>query len=283
MSFIEAIILGLVQGLTEFLPISSSAHLRIVGEFLPSHTDPGATFTAITQLGTEAAVIIYFWKDITRIIGRWFRSFGNGGGSNSHRVAKNDPDVRLGWLIIIGTVPIVLLGYFAQDAIRSTFRSLWIVAIVLIVFGIILGLADWLGKKNRPLTELSFGHGIAIGFAQMLALIPGVSRSGATTTAGLALGYERPAAARFSFLLAIPAVFGSGLYELQHSFGEPEGAYGYAETAVATAIAFVVGYVVIAFLMRYISTHSFLPFVVYRVVLGVALIILLSTGILQAT
>ena len=283
MSFIEAIILGLVQGLTEFLPISSSAHLRIVGEFLPSHTDPGATFTAITQLGTEAAVIIYFWKDITRIIGRWFRSFGSRGGSHSNGVPKNDPDVRLGWLIIIGTVPIVLLGYFAQDAIRSTFRSLWIVAIVLIVFGVILGLADWLGKKTRPLDELSFGHGIAIGLAQMLALIPGVSRSGATTTAGLALGYQRPAAARFSFLLAIPAVFGSGLYELQHSFSEPKGAYGYPETAVATAIAFVVGYVVIAFLMKYISTHSFLPFVIYRVALGAALLVLLSSGILQAT
>ena len=282
MSIFDAIILGIVQGLTEFLPISSSAHLRIVGEFLPSHSDPGATFTAITQLGTEAAVIIYFWKDITRIIGRWFRSFGSRGGAHSSGVPKNDPDVRLGWLIIIGTVPIVLLGYFAQDAIRSTFRSLWIVAIVLIVFGVILGLADWLGKKTRPLDQLTFGHGIAIGLAQMLALIPGVSRSGATTTAGLALGYERPAAARFSFLLAIPAVFGSGLYELQHSFSEPQGEYGYPETAVATVIAFVVGYVVIAFLMKYISTHSFLPFVIYRVALGAGLIVLLSTGVLQA-
>ena len=280
MSFIEAIILGLVQGLTEFLPISSSAHLRIVGEFLPSATDPGATFTAITQLGTEAAVIIYFRKDIARIIGRWFRSFGSGGRAGG--IPKNDPDVRLGWLIIIGTVPIVLLGYFAQEYIRSTFRSLWLVAIVLIAFGIVLGLADWLGKKSRPLENLSYGHGIAIGFAQMLALVPGVSRSGATTTAGLALGYSRPTAARFSFLLAIPAVFGSGLYELVHSLGEPEGAYGYAETAVATAIAFVVGYVVIAYLMKYISTHSFLPFVVYRVLLGIVLIVLLSTGILQA-
>ena len=282
MSFIEAIILGLVQGLTEFLPISSSAHLRIVGEFLPSQTDPGATFTAITQLGTEAAVIIYFRKDIARIIGRWFRSFGSTGGSRAGGIPKNDPDVRLGWLIIIGTVPIVLLGYFAQEYIRSTFRSLWLVAVVLIVFGLILGLADWLGKKTRPLESLGYGHGIAIGFAQMLALIPGVSRSGATTTAGLALGYSRPAAARFSFLLAIPAVFGSGLYELVHSFGEPEGAYGYPETAVATVIAFVVGYVVIAYLMKYISTHSFLPFVIYRVVLGAVLIVLLSAGVLQA-
>jgi len=282
MSFIEAIILGLVQGLTEFLPISSSAHLRIVGEFLPSQTDPGATFTAITQLGTEAAVIIYFRKDIARIIGRWFRSLSSKGGAHTGGIPKNDPDVRLGWLIIIGTVPIVLLGYFAQEYIRSTFRSLWLVAVVLIVFGLILGLADWLGKKTRPLESLSYGHGIAIGFAQMLALVPGVSRSGATTTAGLALGYSRPAAARFSFLLAIPAVFGSGLYELIHSFGEPEGAYGYPETAVATVIAFVVGYVVIAYLMKYISTHSFLPFVLYRVLLGIVLIVLLSTGILQA-
>jgi undecaprenyl-diphosphatase len=283
MSFIEAIILGLIQGLTEFLPISSSAHLRIVGEFLPSHSDPGATFTAITQLGTETAVIIYFWKDITRIIGRWFRSFGSHGGSHTGGIPKNDPDVRLGWLIIIGTVPIVLLGYVAQSYIRDEWRSLWITATVLIVFGVILGLADQLGKKTRPLENLSYGHGIAIGLAQMLALVPGVSRSGATTSAGLALGYERPAAARFSFLLAIPAVLGSGLYELVHSFGEPAGEYGYAETAVATLIAFVVGYVVIAFLMKYISTHSFLPFVVYRILLGIALIVLLSTGLLQAT
>lgn len=274
MSFIEAIILGLVQGLTEFLPISSSAHLRIVGEFLPSAVDPGATFTAITQLGTETAVIIYFWKDITRIIGRWFRSFG---GS----IPKGDPDVRLGWLIIIGTIPIVIVGYFAQEYIRDTFRSLWLIATVLIVFGVLLGLADLLGRKTKPLEQLSFRDGILIGFAQMLALIPGVSRSGASTSAGLALGYTRPAAARFSFLLAIPAVFGSGLYELVHSFGEPAGAYGYAETAVATIVAFVVGFGVIAFLMRYISTHSFLPFVIYRIALGATLLVLLSANVIQ--
>ncbi|MGV8968880.1 MAG: undecaprenyl-diphosphate phosphatase [Microbacteriaceae bacterium] len=282
MSFIEAILLGLVQGLTEFLPVSSSAHLRIMGEFLPSATDPGATFTAITQLGTEAAVIIYFWKDITRIIGRWFRSFRSSANARGEVVSSNDPDVRLGWLIIIGTVPIVVLGYLAQDYIRDTFRSLWLVAIVLIVFGVVLGLADWLGRKLRPIEDLTYGHGIAIGVAQMLALIPGVSRSGATTSAGLALGYTRVAAARFSFLLAIPAVFGAGLYELVNSFGEPEGVYGYAETAVATFIAFVVGYFIIAFLMRYISTRSFLPFVIYRIALGGTLIVLLSTGVLEA-
>lgn len=281
MSFIEAIILGLVQGLTEFLPISSSAHLRIIGEILPSATDPGATFTAITQIGTELAVILYFRKDIARIIGRWFRHFGKPGGAHADFVPKNDPDVRLGWLIIIGTLPIVIIGFLAQDTIRSVFRSLWLIAIVLIVFGIILGLADFLGKRVKDITQMSYRDGILIGLAQVLALIPGVSRSGATMTAGLSLGYTRPAAARFGFLLAIPAVFGSGLYELVHSFGEPAGAYGYPETLLATVVAFGVGYAVIAFLMRYIEKRSFLPFVIYRVVLGSVLLVLLSLGILS--
>ena len=277
MSFIEAIILGLVQGLTEFLPISSNAHLLLVSKLLFDGREPGATFTAITQLGTETAVIIFFWKDITRIIGRWFRSFRPAAG-----IAANDPDVRLGWLIIIGTVPIVVVGYLAQDFVRGPLRNLWLIAIVLIVFGLLLGLADWLGRKAKPLEQLSYRDGVIIGLAQMLALIPGVSRSGASTGAGLALGYTRPAAARFSFLLAIPAVFGAGLYELVHSFSEPQNSYGYAETAVATIVAFGVGLAVIAFLMKYISTHSFLPFVVYRVLLGATLIALLSAGVLQA-
>ena len=281
MGFIEAIILGLIQVLTEFLPISSSAHLRIAGEFLPSATDPGATFTAITQLGTELAVILYFRKDIVRIIGRWFRHFGSSKGAHAVNIPKDDPDVRLGWLIIIGTIPIVIIGFLAQDTIRSVFRDLWLIAIVLIVFGIILGLADLLAPRVRELNQMTYGHGIIIGLAQVLALIPGVSRSGSTMTAGRMLGYTRPAAARYGFLLAIPAVFGSGLYELVHSFGEPEGAYGYPETLVATVVAFVVGYAVIAFLMRYIEKRSFLPFVIYRILLGTTLIVLLSLGILS--
>lgn len=277
MSLLEAIVLGLIQGLTEFLPISSSAHLRIAGEFLPSATDPGATFTAITQIGTELAVLLYFWSDITRIIGSWFRHF-----SASSGVPKNDPDVRMGWLIIIGTIPIVVVGYLAQESIRSTFRSLWLVAIVLIVFGLILGAADLLGRRTRELTELSYPHGLLYGAAQMLALIPGVSRSGATTTMGLALGYTRPAAARYAFLLAIPAVFGSGLYELVTAISEPSASpFSALDTLAATVVAFGVGYLVIAGLMRYISTRSFLPFVVYRVVLGVALLILLGTGVID--
>lgn len=286
MSLLEALFLGLIQGLTEFLPISSSAHLRIVGEFLPSATDPGATFTAITQLGTELAVLLYFWKDIRRIIGKWFRSFGTRRGSHSEEgergIPRDDPDVRMGWLIIIGTVPIVIVGFLAQDVIRSAFRSLWIVAIVLIVFGILLGLADWLGKRTRELTDLTYPHGLAYGAAQMLALVPGVSRSGATTTMGLALGYTRPAAARYAFLLAVPAVFGSGLYELLTAIREPGSSpFSGLEIAAATVVAFGVGLAVIAGLMAYISKRSFLPFVIYRILLGTTLIILLSTGILD--
>jgi len=289
--FIEAIILGLLQGLTEFLPISSSAHLRIAGEFLPSAQDPGATFTAITQIGTELAVIIYFRKDIARILSKWFQQFRRPKGAHSVRVDRHDPDVRLGWLVIIGTIPIVIVGYLFQDSIRSVFRSLWLVAIVLIVFGIILGAADLLGKKVRSLDQLTYRDGLIIGFAEMLALVPGVSRSGATMTAGRILGYERPAAARYGFLLAVPAVFGSGLYELYTALtcdpvtDAAEGCgvgYGLAETAVATVVAFGVGFAVIAFLMRYIEKRSFLPFVIYRILLGAVLLVLLSLGIINA-
>lgn len=272
----DAIILGIVQGLTEFLPISSSAHLRIIGVLLPSAEDPGATFTAITQIGTELAVLVYFWKKIVRIIGRWFRSL-------TGSVPRNDPDARMGWIVILGTLPIGVLGFAFQDVIRDTFRNLWLVAIVLIVFGLLLGAADALGRRTRNEADLTYPHGIALGFAQALALIPGVSRSGATTTMGLALGYTRPAAAEVAFLLAVPAVFGSGVYELYHSIKEPGTAvFTGLETAVATGIAFVVGLAVIAFLMQYLKRGSFLPFVVYRVILGIVLIVLLSLGVLQA-
>lgn len=280
MGFFEAIILGLVQGLTEFLPISSSAHLRIVGLFM-GNTDPGAAFTAITQLGTETAVIVYFWPDITRIIGKWFRAL-------FRRVPQSDPDVRLGWFIILGSVPIVLLGLVFQNAIETTLRSLWIVAITLIVFGILLGIADIAGRKELRLKDLTWPHAVVYGLAQALALIPGVSRSGGTITAGLFLGYERSAAARYSFLLAIPAVFGSGLYQVYKTVTCDPGqcvpeVFGPAETAVATIIAGIVGFVVIAFFMNYINKRSFMPFVVYRILLGGVLIALLATGVIPAT
>ena len=282
MGFLEAIILGLVQGLTEFLPISSSAHLRIVGEFLTGGVDPGARFTAITQLGTETAVVIYFWSDITRIIGKWFRALFK-------KVPQSDSDVRLGWFIILGSVPIVILGVLFQDQIETTLRSLWIVAVMLIVFGLLLGAADIVGRKQLTIDKLTWPHAVVYGLCQALALIPGVSRSGGTITGGLFLGYTRPAAARYSFLLAIPAVFGSGLYQVYKGFScdsatgdvcVPE-VFGPIETLVATVIAGIVGFIVIAFFMNYISKRSFMPFVVYRVLLGGALIVLLATGVIQ--
>ncbi|MBC7518801.1 MAG: undecaprenyl-diphosphate phosphatase [Microbacteriaceae bacterium] len=306
MNFIEAMILGLLQGLTEFIPVSSSAHLRIAGAFLPNAIDPGATFTAITQLGTEAAVLLYFRHDIARIAHAWFEQFGRSASKTARarelslavsssavspgnkRVAvsfdRQHPDVRLGWLIIVGTVPIVIAGFLLQQTIRTSFRSLWIIAIVLIVFGVFLGVADLVGGHRKTLEMLGYRDGLLFGFAQMLALVPGVSRSGATTTLGRALGYERSAVTRFSFLLAVPAVFGSGLYELYHSISHPDATapFGLAETAVATIIAFTVGLTVIAFLMNYIRRRSFLPFVIYRILLGSGLVVLLSTGEINA-
>jgi undecaprenyl-diphosphatase len=273
MGLFEALFLGFIQGLTEFIPVSSSAHLRIIGEFLPQAGDPGAAFTAITQLGTEAAVVVYFWSDLVRIVTSWFDSIRG-------KIPRNDPDARMGWLIIIGSIPIVVLGLLFQDQIETTFRSLWIVATMLIVFGILLGIADVLGKKMMSLNELTVGRGLIFGFAQALALIPGVSRSGGTITAGLFMGFNRTAAARYSFLLALPAVFGSGFYQLVKSFDQPHVFTG-LETLAATAVAFIVGIGVIAFLMNWLGKHSFWPFVIYRIILGSALLVLLSLGILQ--
>ncbi|QTV80821.1 undecaprenyl-diphosphate phosphatase [Microbacterium sp. NIBRBAC000506063] len=274
MHLLEALILGVVQGLTEFLPISSSAHLRILGVFLPEATDPGAAFTAITQIGTEAAVVVFFWKDIVRIITQWFRSLAG-------KAPRNDPDARMGWLIIIGSIPIVVLGLLFQDQIETVFRSMWIVAIMLIVFGLLLGVADHVGAKRRKLDQITYPHGIAYGFAQALSLVPGVSRSGGTITMGLFLGYERAAAARYAFLLAIPAVFGSGFYQLFKNWGQTS-IFTMGETFAATVIAFFVALGVIAFFMSWISKRSFLPFVIYRVLLGTTLLILLATGVIAA-
>jgi undecaprenyl-diphosphatase len=277
---LEALFLGLLQGLTEFLPISSSAHLRLAGEFLPKAGDPGATFTAITQIGTELAVLIYFRRDIARIAAAWLSKV-----IVRKEIPGSSPqDVRLGWMIIIGSIPIVVLGYLFQENIRNTFRSLWLIAIVMIVFGIILGIADKFGRSERDLKSLSSKHGIAHGLAQSLALVPGVSRSGATIAMGRILGYRRESALRYSFLLAIPAVFGSGLYELKTAIGEsdPSAPYSLIETFGATMVAFIVGYAVIAWLMKFISTKSFMPFIIYRIVLGVTILLLLATGTINA-
>ena len=284
MTWWEAVVLGLVQGLTEFLPISSSAHLRIVGELLPGGSDPGAAFTAITQIGTETAVLIYFRRDIARICVAWWRALtGRDGTDARSRFGAHDPDARLAWWIALGSVPIVVLGLLFQDAITSSFRNLYLVALTLTVFGLILGVADRVGAKQRELTSLTGRHAILFGFAQAMALVPGVSRSGGTITAGLLMGYTREAAARYSFLLAIPAVLGSGLQQLVTSldeFGTP-GTPGAGATALATVIAFGVGYVVIIGFLKIVSSYSYLPFVVYRIVLAVAVVILLTLGVLE--
>ena len=275
---LEAIFLGIIQGLTEFLPVSSSAHIRIFGEFLPSAADPGATFTAIMQIGTEIAVLIYFRADIARLISaslRWLIRRGE-------LVGSERSDARLSALILLGSLPIFFLGYFGQEYIRQNFRSLYLIAATLIIFGLLLGVMDHYGKKMKDLDALGARDGIAYGIAQSLALIPGVSRSGATIAIGRALGYKREAALRYSFLLAIPAVLGSGAFELFNSLSKPLNSFSLGETFVATLTAFTVGYLVISWLMKYVQTKSFMPFVIYRLLLGTLLLILLSTGAISA-
>jgi undecaprenyl-diphosphatase len=276
MGWFEAVVLGVVHGLTEFLPISSSAHLRIVGEAF-GWDDPGAAFTAITQIGTEIAVLLYFRRDIGRIIAAWVASLAG--------KRKGDPDARMGWLIIVGSVPIVVLGLLFQDRIETTLRDLRIVAIALVAFSLILFWADRVGAKRRELDQLTVGHGIAFGLAQAMALIPGVSRSGGTITMGLFLGYTRAAAARYSFLLAVPAVLGSGFFQAYEALtGDVAGeTVAWGPTIVATVIAFAVGLSVIAWLLRYLNRGSFTPFVVYRVVLGLTVLALVGTGVLNPT
>jgi undecaprenyl-diphosphatase len=270
MGWFEAIVLGLVQGLTEFLPISSSAHLRITA-VLAGWGDPGAAFTAVIQIGTELAVVLYFARKIGKIISAWFFSL--------YRPRyRSDPDARLGWLVIVGSLPIIVLGLLFQESIQSAFRDLRITATVLIVFGVVLAVADRVGAKRRDLDRLTVPHGLAYGFAQALALVPGVSRSGGTVSAGLFLGYTRADATEYAFLLAVPAVFGSGFYELS-KIGEGTSP-PWGPTILATLVSFVVGYLVIAWLMNFIKTRSYLPFVVYRVALGILLFVLLAAGAL---
>jgi undecaprenyl-diphosphatase len=270
-NLLEAIVLGIVQGLTEFLPISSSAHQRIVPALL-GWEDPGAAFTAVTQLGTEAAVLIFFRHEIWAIATTWLRALRD-------PALRSDPNARLGWYLIVATIPIGILGLAFETQIENGARNLWLIGTTLIVFGIVLGIADRVGRHERKIEELSTRDGIAIGLAQSLALIPGVSRSGATMSAGLLLGLERPAAAKFGFLLAIPAVVASGLFQLEGIISGEEGGddpIGYV--LVATLISFVVGYAAIAWFLRYLAHHSVRLFVGYRLVLGTLVLVLVATG-----
>lgn len=278
MTWVEAIVLGIVQGLTEFLPISSSGHLRITSAIFFDQ-DAGASFTAVTQLGTEAAVLLYFAKDIWRITRTWVVGLWD-------RSVRTSLDYRMGWYVIVGSIPIGLLGFLFKDQIRETARNLWVVATTLIVFAFVLAFAEYWGRQTRTLENFRLKDGVVMGLAQAMALIPGVSRSGGTLTAGLLLNLTRETAARYSFLLAIPAVVMSGIFSIGDVF-EP-AAPGtsvptVAQMIVATVIAFGVGYAAIAWLLRYVAHHTLYVFVLYRVALGTLVLALLMTGTISAT
>jgi undecaprenyl-diphosphatase len=270
---LQAVVLGTIQGLTEFLPISSSAHLRIFPEMF-GWGDPGAAFTAVIQIGTELAVLIFFRKDIWRIGSVWARSLVK-------PEYRGHLDARMGWFIILGSLPIVILGILLKDVIEEDFRSLWIIGTTLIVGGIVLGIADHVGSTRKQIKQITLGDAVLMGLAQAMALVPGVSRSGATLSMGRFLGYDREAATRYAFLLAIPAVVGAGIFELQE-IPHGDNSYGWGPTIVATVVSFVVGYAAIAWLLRYVSTRSYLPFVLYRVALGSLTLALVASGVLTA-
>lgn len=274
MSLFEALVLGLIQGLTEFLPISSSAHVQIAQELmgLSDLTKPQLTaFIATIQIGTELAVVLYFAKTIWSILSAWL-------SKGFRRWTEQPQEAKLGWLIIIGTLPIAVLGLLFESQIESDVRQLWVIAITLIVFGVFLGLADRYGKKKKDIRELDLKSGLAFGVGQALALVPGVSRSGGSITVGLLLGFTREAAARYSFLLAIPAVLAAGGYQFVQSFGDLPQDLLFA-TSLATVVSFVSGYLVIAWLLKYLERGSYLPFVVWRIFVGLSLMALLSFGV----
>lgn len=275
MSWLQVVVLSIVQGLTEFLPVSSSGHLAIVSQVF-FDDDAGASFTAVTQLGTELAVLIYFARDIGRIIVAWFGGLAD--------AAKRTADYWLGWWVIIGTIPICVLGLLFKDQIRSGVRNLWIVAVALIAFSAVIAAAEYVGKRTRPIETFTWKDSVVVGLAQCLALVPGVSRSGATISAGLFLGQQREAAARFGFLLAIPAVLASGLFSLPDAFAPVTtgmSATG-AQLIVSIVIAFVVGYAAVAWFLRFLVNHSMYWFVGYRVILGIIVLVLLGTGAIAA-
>lgn len=286
MSFFQAIFLGLVQALTEYLPVSSSAHIRIIGDLMLG-SDPGAAFTAIIQIGTELAVILYFRRDIIRILGAWFGSlFGKEGKDFKSRMGAHNPDTQMGWFIILGTMPILIAGLLFKHAIEGSLRNLWITVTVLVLFGVLLWVVDARSKQVKTMKEMTWKDALIFGIGQMLALIPGVSRSGGTITFGRAMGYTREAAVRVSFLMAIPAVFGAGILEAVSAVkdvaaGDAGMFPGWGPTIAAAIVAFVVGYVVIIGFLKFVSTFSYKAFAIYRIGLAVVVALLLITGVLS--
>ena len=286
MNFFQAIFLGLVQALTEYLPVSSSAHIRIIGDLMLG-SDPGAAFTAIIQIGTELAVILYFRHDIIRILGAWFGSlFGKEGKDFKSRMGAHNPDTQMGWFIILGTMPILIAGLLFKHAIEGSLRNLWITVTVLALFGVLLWVDDARSKQVKTMKEMTWKDALIFGIGQMLALIPGVSRSGGTITFGRAMGYTREAAVRVSFLMAIPAVFGAGILEAVSAVkdvaaGDAGMFPGWGPTIAAAIVAFVVGYVVIIGFLKFVSTFSYKAFAIYRIGLAIVVALLLITGVLS--
>jgi undecaprenyl-diphosphatase len=272
-NLLQAVVLGIIQGLTEFLPISSTAHLRIVPALL-HWKDPGAPFTAVIQLGTTLAIVVYFWRELLYITVAWARGLVD-------RSIRGTLEYRMGWYLILATIPVSVFGLVFRNQIETGARNLWLISITMVTLAIVLAVAEWVGRRNRSEEDIVTRDAAVVGTAQALSLIPGASRSGVTITAGLFQGLDRPTAARFSFLLSVPAVVLSGAFEARH-IGKP-GAPGIGLTGVASILAFVVGLASIAWLMRWISKHSTFVFVWYRVALGAVLIVLLSTGVLSAT
>ena len=286
MNFFQAIFLGLVQALTEYLPVSSSAHIRIIGDLMLG-SDPGAAFTAIIQIGTELAVILYFRHDIIRILGAWFGSlFGKEGKDFKSRMGAHNPDTQMGWFIILGTMPILIAGLLFKHAIEGSLRNLWITVTVLALFGVLLWVVDARSKQVKTMKEMTWKDALIFGIGQMLALIPGVSRSGGTITFGRAMGYTREAAVRVSFLMAIPAVFGAGILEAVSAIkdvaaGDAGMFPGWGPTIAAAIVAFVVCYVVIIGFLKFVSTFSYKAFAIYRIGLAIVVALLLITGVLS--
>ncbi len=272
MSLLEALVLGLVQGLTEFLPISSTAHLRIAPALL-GWEDPGAAYSAVIQLGTVAAVIIYFWKDIARLFVAWLRGLKN-------KDPLGEQDSRLAWMILLGTVPISVVGLLAKSYIETSLRSLYVIAFALIGMAFLLLLAERIASHQRTMGEMSLKDGLIVGAWQAVALIPGASRSGSTITGALFLGLRREDAARFSFLLGIPATTLAGVFELKGLLELAERPSTLA-MVVGVGVSFLSGMAAIAGLLRFLRSRTTLVFVVYRVGLGVLLLVLLGVGVLQ--
>lgn len=272
---LDSLVLGVVEGLTEFLPVSSTGHLTIAEKALglPIDDDGVTAFTAIIQNGAIAAVVVYFIRDIARIVGAWARGL-------VRPEIRGDFDYRFGWFVIWGSLPIMVIGFLARDVIAGSLRNLWVVAVALVAWSAVMVWAERRAKQVRGERTISLTDALVIGTVQAVALIPGISRSGATISAGLLRGLDRVAATRLSFFLAIPALVAAGLYELKDAVQESVPAI---PLVVGTAVSFVVAYASIAWLLRFVAGHPISLFAPYRVVVGAAVIVLLATGAMTAT